>query len=123
MDLGLGGKACIVTGASAGIGLATAQLLEREGAHVLAVSRSAGFEADVTDPAAAERIVAECEKRFGSVDVLVNNAGTSEIKDLDELTDDDWQAQWDLHVMGPMRLMRTAAPRMADRGWGRIVNV
>jgi 3-oxoacyl-[acyl-carrier protein] reductase len=123
MDLGLGGKACIVTGASAGIGLATARLLEAEGARVLAVSRHEGFVADVTDPDAAELIVAECERRFGSVDVLVNNAGTSEIKPLDELRDADWQAQWELNVMGPMRLMKKAAPAMADRGWGRIVNV
>src|SRR3954449_3761826 len=105
MDLGLNGKACIVTGASSGIGLASAALLEREGAQVLPVSRGSGFQADVTDPDAAGRIVAECEKRFGSVDVLVNNAGTSEMKDLDELTDGDWQSQWELQVMGPMRLM------------------
>jgi len=123
MDLGLTGKACVVTGASSGIGEAVARLLEQEGAHVLPVSRSAGFEADVTDPGAAGRIVAECENRFGAVDVLVNNAGTSEAKPLDELEDGDWQAQWELHVMAPMRLMRAAAPRMAARSGGRIVNV
>jgi 3-oxoacyl-[acyl-carrier protein] reductase len=55
--------------------------------------------------------------------VLVNNAGTSAIRTLDELTDEDWQTQWDLNVIGPMRLMRAAAPEMASRGWGRIVNV
>ena len=53
----------------------------------------------------------------------MNNAGTSEAKPLDELTDDDWQGQWELHVMAPMRLMRAFAPAMAERGWGRIVNV
>ena len=42
---------------------------------------------------------------------------------LDELTDDDWQDQWELHVMGPLRLMRALAPGMAERGWGRIVTV
>ena len=123
MDLGLDGKACVVTGASRGIGAATVELLEAEGARVLGVSRSAGFEVDVTEEGAAERIVAECEKRFGAIDVLVNNAGTSEAKSLNELEDGDWQAQWELHVMAPMRLMRTAAPRMAARGGGRIVNV
>jgi 3-oxoacyl-[acyl-carrier protein] reductase len=123
MDLGLTGKACVVTGASRGIGEATARLLEEEGARVLAVSRGSGFEADVTDPGAARCIVEECEQRFGAIDVLVNNAGTSEAKPLDRLEDADWQAQWELHVMAPLRLMREAAPRMAARGGGRIVNV
>ncbi|MGI8749082.1 MAG: SDR family NAD(P)-dependent oxidoreductase [Thermoleophilaceae bacterium] len=123
MDMGLQDKACVVTGASRGIGAATQRLLEAEGAKVLGVSRSSAFEADVTDPAAAERIVAECVDRFGAIDVLVNNAGTSEIKPLEELRDADWQAQWDLNVMASMRLMRAAAPRMAERGAGRIVNV
>jgi 3-oxoacyl-[acyl-carrier protein] reductase len=122
MDLGLSGKACIVTGASRGIGLATARLLAGEGASVLEVSRSGqGFQADVTEPDAAGLVVAECERRFGKVDVLVNNAGTSEAKPLEELTDADWQAQWELHVMAPMRLMRAAGERMAEGG--RIVNV
>jgi 3-oxoacyl-[acyl-carrier protein] reductase len=123
MDMGLEGKACVVTGASRGIGAATVELLEREGARVLPVSRGSGFQADVTDPDAADRIVAECEDRFGGIDVLVNNAGTSEIKPLEELEDADWQQQWELNVMASMRLMRAAAPRMAERGAGRIVNV
>jgi 3-oxoacyl-[acyl-carrier protein] reductase len=121
VELGLGGKACIVTGASRGIGLATARRLEAEGAHVLGVSRGTGF--DVTEPDAAERILAACEERFGPPQVLVNNAGASRARPLDELTDDDWREQWELHVMAPMRLMRAAAPRMAERGWGRVVNV
>ena len=54
---------------------------------------------------------------------LVNNAGTSFARSLDDLTDEDWNGQWNLHVMAPMRLMRGAAPRMAVRGGGRIVNV
>ncbi len=123
MDLGLGGKACVVTGASRGIGAATARLLEAEGAQVLPVSRSAGFQADVTEPGAAAEIVAECDRRFGGIDVLVNNAGTMRVRSLDELEDADWQEQWELHVMAPMRLMRAAAPAMAERGGGRIVNV
>jgi 3-oxoacyl-[acyl-carrier protein] reductase len=123
VDLGLEGKACIVTGASRGIGLATAEMLQTEGANVMPVSRSGGFALDVTKPDAGERIVAECEERFGAVDVLVNNAGTSEVKPLDELTDQDWQDQWDLHVMASLRLIRAAAPRMAEEGGGRIVNV
>ena len=125
MDLGLEGRACVVTGASRGIGLATARALAAEGAHVLGVARGEvdGLSLDVTVPGAAERIVEECESRFGSIDVLVNNAGTSRVRDLDELTDDDWRHQIDLHVMASMRTMRAAAPRMAARGGGRIVNV
>lgn len=136
MNLGLEGRACIVTGASRGIGLETTRRLAAEGARVLLVGRShepldaAAVElggvacvADVTDPDAATRIVDACQDAFGAVDVLVNNAGTSSVTALDELTDEDWRAQHELHVMGPMRLMQAAAPRMADRGWGRIVNV
>jgi 3-oxoacyl-[acyl-carrier protein] reductase len=136
VDLGLRDKACIVTGATRGIGLSTARMLHAEGARVLLVARDAGqladasadaggefLAADVTVPEDAERIVAACEERFGAIDVLVNNAGTSAVRPLEELTDDDWQLQWALHVMGPMRLMRAAGPRMAAGGGGRIVNV
>lgn len=123
MELGLSGKACIVTGGTRGIGAATADLLEAEGAQVLRVSRSGDFACDVTDPGAAERIVAECEQRFGSVDVLVNNAGSTPVTPLEELSDSDWQEQWELNVMASLRLMRVAAPKMAENGWGRIVNV
>lgn len=123
MELGLEGKACIVTGASRGIGLATSRMLAEEGASVLPVSRGEGFQVDVTEPDAGERVVAECVERFGRVDVLVNNAGTSRVRPLDELTDDDWREQWELHVMAPLRAMKAAAPRMAKQGAGRIVNV
>jgi 3-oxoacyl-[acyl-carrier protein] reductase len=124
MDLGLNGKACIVTGASRGIGAAVARMLAEEGANVLTVSRGgADLELDLTEPDAAKQVMLECERRLGGVDVLVNNAGTSHAKALDELTDEDWRGQWELHVMVPMRLMREAAPRMARRGGGRVVNV
>src|SRR3712207_1318047 len=136
MDLGLEGKVCVVTGASRGIGLATGRRLCAEGARVLFVARHEPavrqaadgcggdwLAIDVTDPDAPERIVATCAEQMGGVDVLVNNAGTSYAKPLEELADDDWQGQWELHVMAPMRLMRAAAPRMARAGGGRIVNV
>jgi len=121
VDLGLAGKACIVTGAGRGIGRAVAGLLRAEGAEVLDASRSEGY--DVTAPDAGERIVAACLERHGRLDVLVNNAGTSAARPLDELADEEWQEQWELHVMGPLRLMRAAAPEMAKAGEGRIVNV
>jgi NAD(P)-dependent dehydrogenase (short-subunit alcohol dehydrogenase family) len=97
MDLGITGRTAVVTGASRGIGAAAANMLEQEGARVLAVSRSAGI--DVTDPAAPERIA---EALGGAPDILVNNAGTSYARSLDDLTDEDWAAQWELHVMASM---------------------
>ena len=78
---------------------------------------------DVTAADAGERVVDAVLGNFERLDVLVNNAGTSSIRTLDQLTDEDWQTQWELNVIGPMRLMRAAAPEMAGRGWGRIVNV
>ncbi len=136
MDLGLAGKVCVVTGASRGIGLAVARRLCSEGAKVLFVARSADaveraadgcggdwLAVDVTAPDAADRVIATCAEQMGGIDVLVNNAGTSFARPLDELTDADWHGQWNLHVMAPMRLMRCAAPRMARAGGGRIVNV
>jgi NAD(P)-dependent dehydrogenase (short-subunit alcohol dehydrogenase family) len=136
MDLGLHDKVCVVTGASSGIGLETARRLAAEGAQVLMVGRNpepleaaaseAGADyvaADVTDAEAVERIVATCAEQMGGIDVLVNNAGTSFAKPLAELTDEDWNGQWELNVLAPMRLMRAAAPRMAAGGGGRIVNV
>jgi 3-oxoacyl-[acyl-carrier protein] reductase len=141
MDLGLRERACIVTGASRGIGLATAEGLCAEGAHVLLVGRDGatlaraaercraaggraeGFAADITDPDAAEAVCRACQEAFGAVDVLVNSAGTSAVRRLEAVPDEEWQEQWELHVMAPMRLMRAAAPLMARRGWGRIVNV
>jgi 3-oxoacyl-[acyl-carrier protein] reductase len=145
VDLGLKGKACVVTGASRGIGRETARLLCAEGASVLLVARSADALAeaaeecgragapaqgnaaplvlDVTADDAGGRILAEATERFGRLDVLVNNAGTSRRRDLDDVPDEDWQAAWELNVMGPLRAMRAAVPGMVDRGWGRIVNV
>jgi 3-oxoacyl-[acyl-carrier protein] reductase len=134
MELGLRERACVVTGASGGIGRATAMALAREGASLLLVGRRAEalrdvvaeaevLVLDVTEPDAGERVVSACLERFGRVDALVNNAGKSSVTPFAQLTDQDWQSQWELHVMATMRLMRAAAPRMAERGWGRIVNV
>jgi 3-oxoacyl-[acyl-carrier protein] reductase len=84
---------------------------------------AAGLPVDVTDQGAADAIVAECTRLFGQVDMLVNNAGTSRGRSLEELTDEEWDEQWALHVMASMRLMRAAIPAMVERGWGRVVNV
>jgi 3-oxoacyl-[acyl-carrier protein] reductase len=139
MDLGLAGRACAVTGASRGIGLAVAQRLCAEGASVLLIARSAESLAeaarqceggptetlalDVTASDAGERIVAAAAESFEHLDVLVNNAGTAKRRPLEEVPDEDWDAAWALNVMAPLRAMKAAVPGMAERGWGRIVNV
>lgn len=135
MDFGLAGKVCVVTGAGRGIGRATARALAGEGARVVCVGRDpetvavvatevAGIAvaADVCDPAASKAILGAAEA-LGGIDVLVNNAGTTWAAGIDELTDEDWRSLYELHVVGPMRLMRDAAPQMAARGGGRIVTV
>jgi 3-oxoacyl-[acyl-carrier protein] reductase len=121
MNLGLEGRVCVVTGGTRGIGAATARMLAQEGATVLSVSRhGADVELDVTAPDAGERLLAACPDRPWA---LVNSAGMSRARALDDLTDADWREQWELHVMAPMRLMRALAPVMAEAGGGRIVNV
>ena len=60
---------------------------------------------------------------FGGIDVLVNNAGTAKYRDIFEVPDKDWRAQYELNVMAPLRAMKAIAPVLAERGWGRIVNV
>jgi 3-oxoacyl-[acyl-carrier protein] reductase len=145
MDLGLAGRACVVTGASSGIGRATALQLCAEGANVVLVARGderlrnvrseadaigvdAGGRAatlvlDVTDEDAGRKMVERAEEEFGSLDVLVNNAGAAKWRDLDDVPDEDWRAQYELNVMAPLRAMRAAIPPMVERGWGRVVNV
>jgi 3-oxoacyl-[acyl-carrier protein] reductase len=145
MDLGLAGRACVVTGASSGIGRETALQLCAEGAKVLLVARgeerlaavteearraaepvggaAASLALDVTAEDAGERMLAAAEENFGALDVLVNNAGAAKWRDLDDVPDEDWRAQYELNVMAPLRAMRAAIPPMAQRGWGRVVNV
>lgn len=142
MDLGLRDRACIITGGSRGIGLEVARQLVAEGANVLLLGRgvqalaaaerdagsagsghAASLALDVTAGGAAEQAVRACQERFGGVDVLVNNASRSVTRSLEELTDEDWQGDWEMNVMAPMRLMRAAVPEMVRRGWGRVVNV
>jgi 3-oxoacyl-[acyl-carrier protein] reductase len=141
VDLGLSGRACAVTGASSGIGRETARRLCSEDADVLLVARSearlteaaeacareggraVALVLDVTAEDAGERIVAEATEHFGQLDVLVNNAGAAKRRDLADVPDEDWYAAFELNVMAPLRAMRAGAPPMAERGWGRVVNI
>jgi 3-oxoacyl-[acyl-carrier protein] reductase len=136
VDLELVDVPCVVTGGSRGIGRAVTRRLAEEQARVLLVGRDRGaaaeaadacgaewLAADVRDPDAGERIVATCVERFGGIRVLVNNAGAMDDVPLESLTDAQWQEQWEVNVLAPMRLMRAAAPLMAAAGGGRIVNV
>jgi 3-oxoacyl-[acyl-carrier protein] reductase len=138
MDLGLRDRPCVVTGASRGIGLASARLLAAEGAAVLLVARgeealaraaadcegrAASLALDVTEADAGERVLAACREELGEPWALVNNAGTSANRPLAGLTDEEWRFQWEINVMASMRLMRALAPAMGAAGGGRVVNV
>jgi 3-oxoacyl-[acyl-carrier protein] reductase len=141
MDLGLRERAAIVTGASRGIGHQVALQLAAEGAHVLLCARDADalgtvaaavraadgvaevLPIDLTDPAAADAVVAECQRAFGRVDILVNNAGAAVPKALRTLTAEDWQAGLELNFLSAARLAVACAPVMQAARWGRMVHV
>jgi NAD(P)-dependent dehydrogenase (short-subunit alcohol dehydrogenase family) len=127
MDLGLRGKTCVVTGATGGIGLETARLLAEEGARVVTCARGEApgvgeelhVRADLARAGEPERLIGKAE----AVDVLVNNAGAAYQRDFLEVTDEQWQAMWDVNVMSAVRAIRAAVPGMRERGGGAIVNV
>jgi 3-oxoacyl-[acyl-carrier protein] reductase len=129
MDLGLRDAVCLVTGSTGGIGYETARLLASEGARVVGTGRSADgpgdlhVQVDLSRPGEPERAVHEAEERFGRLDVLVNNVGGTEIRRLEELTDADWQASFELNLMSAIRATQAALPGMRARRRGTIVNV
>jgi 3-oxoacyl-[acyl-carrier protein] reductase len=129
MDLGLTGRICVVTGSTAGIGLAVARQLQDEGARVVTSGRRATgagdlhVVGDLTVQGEPERLIAEATERFGRIDCLVNNVGGTEIRALEELTDADWQASFELNLMTAVRATRAVLPGMRERGSGSIVNV
>ncbi|WP_298967664.1 SDR family oxidoreductase [uncultured Methylobacterium sp.] len=141
MDLGLADKVCLVTGASTGIGRATALELAREGARVVVAARNrealetlaaeierAGhpapvrLTADLTAADGPRALAAAALSACGRVDVLVNNAGGSRplVRADDEAA---WEESFRLNFTAARRLTDALAPAMLDRGWGRIVNV
>jgi NAD(P)-dependent dehydrogenase (short-subunit alcohol dehydrogenase family) len=141
MELGLSGKAAIVTGASKGLGRAIARELAGEGADVAICSRDAGEieaaadelrasgrtvyaqAADVTDPAAVTDFVERSTQALGGLDILVNNAGRAHPGTFETLSDADWQADLDVKLFSMIRCSRAALPHLRARGGGRIINI
>ena len=142
LDLGLEGKVAIITGGSDGLGRASAQRLAAEGVKVAIAARRAehleraaaeirqatggdvlAVPADVRRAADCERIVEATTARWGRVDILFNNAGTSAAAPLAEVSDEAWQADWELKVMAAVRMMRLVLPSMQRQRDGRIVNI
>jgi NAD(P)-dependent dehydrogenase (short-subunit alcohol dehydrogenase family) len=141
MELGLKGKAAVITGGSVGIGLAIAEGLAAEGVDLLLAARDAArldreaervaaaygvrvktVAGDVAAPAACDAIVAAAESAFGGVDILINNAGTGSNETIMEAPDSKWDAYWNLHVMAAVRLARGLVPGMKRRGGGVILH-
>jgi len=137
MDLGLRDRVCLVTGSTAGIGLETAKLLVAEGARVVVTGRAAdrveqarsdagaalGLAADLAEPGSAERLLSEATAQLGPIECLVNNVGEAYQIAFDQVTDEQWDAMWQLNVMSYVRCIRAALPGMRESGRGVIVNV
>jgi NAD(P)-dependent dehydrogenase (short-subunit alcohol dehydrogenase family) len=128
----LEGRVAIVTGASSGIGRATAEMLLSRGALVAAFARTAtsagldrmlAIDGDVSDPDAIERLFAETESRLGDCDILVNAAGMIDPKILTEVTPEEWDRMFAVNVRGTYLASRRALPSMIAKRSGAIVNV
>ncbi len=128
MELGLEGKVCVVTGSTGGIGRCVVEQLRAEGARTVSSGRSGEgpgdlhVVADLSQRGEPERLVAAAIERFGRVDRLVNNVGRTDIRKLAELTDDDWQASFELNLMAAVRATRAALTSLKETK-GAIVNV
>lgn len=131
-----------VTGATRGIGRATSLALAGRGARIAVLARDAAaldeleaamraagaadvfpLAGDVSEPAVTSSWMTGILDRWGRIDVLVNNAGFSIKKPVEELTDEDWRAVIETNLTGPFRLMRAAVPPMKRQGGGHIINV
>ena len=132
----LSGKVALVTGASAGLGAATAKLFAQRGATVFGIARdasrmaevfadipNASFQSvDVTSSDACAQAVADCVAKFGRLDVLANIAGFHKMRHTVSMTDDDWATDLSVNLNGPFYLCRAALPHLLETG-GNIVNV
>lgn len=142
LDLGLKGKIAIITGGSDGLGRASAEKLAAEGVKVAIAARrkqhlekaadeirkATGGEvyahvADISRAADCEAYVKAVIAEWGGVDILFNNAGTSASGAFEDVDDETWQADWDLKVMGAVRMTRLVLPFMRKQRDGRIVNI
>ncbi|MEA2343825.1 MAG: meso-butanediol dehydrogenase / (S,S)-butanediol dehydrogenase / diacetyl reductase [Thermoanaerobaculia bacterium] len=125
------GRVAIVTGASSGIGRATAEMLASRGALVAAFARTAtaaglemlAIDGDVSDPEAIERLFSETESRLGDCDILINCAGMIDPKILTQVTPEEWDRMFAVNVRGTYLASRRALPSMIARRGGSIVNV
>lgn len=132
----LEGKVALITGTSAGLGAATAQLFAGRGASVFGIARDADRMAevfadvpggrfasvDVTSSAACRRAVDDCVAAFGRLDVLVNVAGFHQMRHTSSMTDEDWERDLAVNLNGPFFLCRAALPHLLETA-GNIVNV
>jgi 3-oxoacyl-[acyl-carrier protein] reductase len=137
VELSLGDKVAVVTGASKGIGLAVARAFAEEGARVVAGSRSASEDlkelagrypllhvaVDLGTPEGPEKLVGRAVQEFGGVDVLVNNAGFGLFKTVEETSPEEFRAVLETNLFGVFYGCRAAIPEMKKRGGGYIVNV
>ena len=141
MELGLKDKVAIVTGSARGLGAATARRLAEEGAKVVitdineelaqattAALRADGFSAhcviaNVTRANDVQRLVSETVAAFGSVHILVNNAGAPRDKYLVKMSEDDWDFVIEVMLKGAFLVSKAVMPHMIEQGWGRVINI
>ena len=130
------GKVCVITGAASGIGKALAERFRQEGAKGLVlgdmqadkleeVAASVGGLAVVTNVAKEEdikRLAKAAEDEYGRIDVFVSNAGIARMGG-EESSDEDWQANWDIHVMAHVYAARAVLPGMIERGSGYLLQM
>jgi NAD(P)-dependent dehydrogenase (short-subunit alcohol dehydrogenase family) len=138
----LDGRRALVTGGHKGLGYAMSRALAEAGADVAIVSRTlencqeaaariaagtgrlaAAFGADVTRASEIEALADEVETTFGSIDILINNAGVNVRGAIEDLSEADWDAVVDTNLKGPFLCSRAFGPRMCARGWGRVINL